>query len=127
MLHFLTHFALDGAACDPSAGGFLAFPRWYQYLPGVKDAAGGCLPQITALTDIWLVVAAIIDILLRFASILAVGIIIYGGVKFIMSQGEPDQTKQARETIFNALIGLAIAVAASFVVSFVAGQFKGGP
>lgn len=125
MMHLLKNLAAQNVTpCDLDGGSLLGFPHWYKYLNGIQDTNGGCIPQIKALTDIWLIVAAVLDILLRFASILAIGIIIYGGVKFIMSQGEPDKTSNARETIFNALIGLAISVVAAFVVNFVAGQFN---
>jgi len=125
MLNLLNTFAAQIVTpCDLKGGSFLSFPSWYKYLNGIEDTNKACIPQIKALTDIWLIVAAVLDILLRFASILAIVIIIYGGVRFIMSQGEPDQTAKARETIFNALIGLVISVVAAFVVNFVAGQFS---
>ena len=124
MIQLLTRFALEGAPCSLKGGSLLAFPHWYEYLPGVQDAAKGCIPQISALSDIWLIAAAVIDIMLRFASIFAVGIIVFGGVKYIMSQGEPDKTTQARDTIFNALIGLAICIAATFMVNFIAQRFN---
>lgn len=120
----LVHFA---DSCDPNSGqgGFLGFPHWYQYLPGQTDATTHqCLPQIQSINDVWLIVAAIIDILLRVASIAAIGFIIYAGIKFITSRGEPDKAKQARDTIWDALIGLVIAVAAAAIVSFVAGKFN---
>lgn len=126
MINTITHFLSLQAASCAGGGGLLAFPHWYEYLPSAQDSLNNCIPQITALTDIWLIVAALIDILLRLASILAVGIIIYGGVQFIMSQGEPDKTAKARDTIFNALIGLAICVASTFLVGFLAQRFSGG-
>ena len=76
------------------------------------------------ITDIWLVVAAVIDILLRIAALVAVGFIVVGGVSYVTSQGEPDRTKTALRTIINALIGLAIAIAATAIVTFIAGRFK---
>jgi ABC-type Fe3+ transport system permease subunit len=95
---------------------FLLFPTWYEYLKPNSN----CQPTITSLNDIWLIVAAIIDILLRVAAILAVGFIIYGGIKYTTSQGSPEQTNSAKNTILNAVIGLVIAVVASVVVSFIA-------
>ena len=51
--------------------------------------------------------------------------VIYGGIEFIMSQGEPDKANKARGTVINALIGLVIAVAAATLVTFIAGRFNG--
>ncbi len=117
----LLHFA---AAPKPCPGGsFLGFPTWYHYLPGVTDSTTGlCSPQITNLSDAWLIVAAIIEILLRVAGLAAVIFVIYGGVSFVTSEGDPEKAKGARSTIINALIGLAIAVAASAIIAFIAGS-----
>ncbi|HET7060357.1 MAG TPA: hypothetical protein VFH99_03530 [Candidatus Saccharimonadales bacterium] len=92
---------------------FLGFPTWYKYLPNGQ-------PQIQSLTDIWLIVAAVIEILLRVAAIVAVVFIIYGGFSYTTSQGDPESTGRAKSTLVNALIGLAVAVMAAAIVSFIA-------
>jgi hypothetical protein len=126
MYNFLSHFA---AACNPSGGGFLGFPTWYKYLHGVSAPNGAgnantCLPQVGSLSDIWLIVAALVEILLRVAGLAAIIFVIYGGVQYITSQGEPDKTGRAKQTVLNALIGLVIAIGATIFVTFVAGRFK---
>jgi hypothetical protein len=111
------------AAKPCPGGGFLGFPTWYKYLAGHTDPNTHlCSPQIQGLNDIWLVVAAIIEILLQVAALLAVVMVIYGSINFIMSRGEPDKTANARNTIINALLGLAIAVIAAATVNFIAGS-----
>jgi hypothetical protein len=119
----LSRFA--AATCDPSlnAGSFLGLPPWYKYLGGVMTNYG-CVPQVQQLSDVWLIGAAIIEILLRIAALGAVIFVIVGGVQFMTSHGDPGATKKARETVINALIGLVIAVAATAVVTFIAGRFK---
>ena len=111
------------AACQYPNSNFLGFPFWYTYLPPVKDASGNCVPSLTKLTDVWLIVAAVIDDLLRIAALIAIVMVIYGGFEFITSQGDPEKAKNARGTIINALIGLAIAILATTIVSFIAGRF----
>jgi hypothetical protein len=127
---FLSRFAADPPApvdCTPAhgAGKFLNFPHWYEYLHGVKNINGSdaCIPQIRAINDVWLIVAAVVEMLLRIAALAAIGFVLYGGVMYIMSQGEPEKTAKAKDTIFNALIGLAIAVTASVMVAFLASRF----
>lgn len=117
-------FAAIGDTCQPStfAKNFLGFPHWYDYLGGVQDAQGQCVPKMSALSDVWLVVAAVLDILLRVAGIVAVFIVIYGAAMYITSQGEPDKVLKAKNTIVNALIGLALAVMASATIAFIAGS-----
>jgi type IV secretion system pilin len=120
----LTHFS---AAC--TGGSFLGFPHWYEYLngqtiPAVNDVPAQCVPQISSISDIWLIVAAIVDMLLRLAGLVSIAFVIYGGIMFITSQGDPGKTNKARQTIINALIGVSISIVATIVVTFIAGQFK---
>ncbi len=121
MLYDLIHFA----ATKPCEGGsFLGFPKWYKYLPGVNDPTTGlCSPQLAKLNDIWLIGAAILELLLRISALLAVFIVLYSGIRYILSQGNPDQVQQAKNTLTNALVGLVIAIAATAVVTFIAGSF----
>lgn len=114
---FFSRFA---ASCTPTGGGFFGLKPWYAYLDGETDSLGRCVPQLgNSGQGIWLVVLAIIDSLLRIASLVAVGFIIYGGIQYVISQGEPDKTNQAKNTIINALVGLVISIAAASIVSFV--------
>ena len=124
-----------GSTCQLTSSNFLGLPTWYHYLPGVWSLGPGaspnaanlgsaCTPTIAGLGDIWLIVAAAIEILLRIAGLVAVAMVIYGGVQYITSQGEPEQAKKARGTIIDALIGLVIAIVAATVITFIAGQFK---
>ena len=115
-------------------GGFLGLPTWHKHLEGVEtdeiDSITGtstgnkvCAPQIDGLSDIWKIVAAVLELLLRLASLIAIGLVVYGGVTYITSQGSPDKTKQALKTIINALIGLVISIIAAALVGFIAGRF----
>lgn len=113
-----------GQSCSPSGGNFLDFPKWYEYLNGIYDAHGACIPQVQGLGDIWLIVMAIIEILLRVAAILAVIFVIYAGISYTTSQGDPDATGRAKGTLVNSLIGLAISVMAAAIVAFIAGSFN---
>src|ERR1700689_3547884 len=97
---------------------FLGLPTWYEYLK-----CNGGSPSLTGITDVWLIAAAIVDILLRVPAIIAIFMLIYGGIQFITSQGEPERAKQARGTIINALIGLVISVVAATIVTYIAGRF----
>lgn len=111
------HFAIS-CAQGSSFNQFFKFPTWYEYLPCV-----GGQPQLTSISGIWLIVAAIIDILLRVAAIIAVFLIIYAGIQYSTSRGEPDQTRKALNTIIYAAIGLIICILAAVIVTFIAGSF----
>lgn len=121
LIHSLvSFFAAAGDRCNLGGDTIFGFPHWYQYLNGVLDDHGTCLPQIQGLSDIWLIVAAIIEVLLRVAALVAVVFVIYGGFSYTTSQGDPEGTARARKTIVNSLIGLAVAVMAAAIVSFIA-------
>ena len=113
------NWIIFAAAAQPGCkSSFFGLPYWYTYLN--VTAPPGCTPQIQGLNDIWLIVAAIIEIALRIAAIVAVVFIIYGGFGYVTSQGDPEGTAKAKSTLVNALIGLAVAVMAAVIVSFIA-------
>lgn len=127
--------AATAEACGKAAGGFLSFPTWYKYLePSFEDLDGPTGPDpgectislpednqgnqsvLLAATPIGL---AIFEILLRIASLIAIGFVIYGGIQYIISQGEPERIKNARTTIINALIGMVITIFSSAIVNLI--------
>jgi hypothetical protein len=124
MTTVLTQLQSFAAACRPGAGGMpdFLFPTWYKYLEG-ETVGGTCSVVFAFPDDLGAVVIAIVEMLLRLAGLVAVVFVIYGGFKYITSQGSPDSTKVARETIQNALIGLVIAIMASAIVGFIAQVF----
>ncbi len=112
-------FAAGGSGCTKS---FFAIPTWYKYLP--LSAAPECNIVTGDLGGkvFILVLMAVIEILLTLAGFIAVGYIIFGSFKFILSQGDPQKVVGARTTILNAVIGLIIAIIGSQIVSFIAGK-----
>jgi len=116
---------LATSTCD-KGGSFFGFPYWYKYLEygDVTTTVGGstvttCEVMNFGIEDIPLIGLAAVDIALRIAALVAIGYIIYGGVLFVIGQGESDKTKKARQTVINALIGLAISILSVAVVNFV--------
>lgn len=64
----------------------------------------------------------IFNVILAFAGAVAVAFIVIGGVKYILSQGESNEIKQARDTILYSLIGIVVVVVAFMLVNFVIGK-----
>jgi hypothetical protein len=119
MLSLLTQSGVQGKNCGYPE--FFGLKPWYYYL----ETDGKCnvtqfqvLPE-TGVSDFFLVALVIVDDLLRIAGFVAIGYIIYGGILYVTSQGSPDQTGKAQNTIINALIGLVIASIAVAAVSFI--------
>lgn len=132
LTQLLSHFA---AVCHPTTTEFFGLPTWYKYLdqagkfhlnPGTDRCElapfgeGGMM-----VGDISLIGLALIDIAFRIAGIVAVGYIVWGGIQFVIAQGESDRTKKARQTVINALIGLAISLLAIGFVAFIGARIGG--
>jgi hypothetical protein len=123
LLPFLHIFSLN-TACAPKT--FFLLPSWYEYLyrAGRIDYQGNS--QVCQLVgpiqwpgDVVLIGIALLDLGLRIAGMLAVAYVVWGGIQYVTSQGEPDKTKKAQETIINALIGMVLATMATAIVAFI--------
>lgn len=121
IVNLISRFAAEGDACTVDGGSFFGLPTWYKYVnDGVGEiVAGKCTPIMEFPNSVASILLAVIEIMLRVAAMIAVGFVIYGGFRFILSQGDPEQAAHARSTVINALIGLAIAMIAIVAVSFV--------
>ena len=115
---------------------FLGLKPWYAYIgneldDGSKDSKNLCSVKCFNLlaskepnecgqkgSDVPLVLLAIADDLLRIAGLVALGFVFVGAFKYVGSQGSPEGTAKAQETIINALIGLVLALSAVAIVSF---------
>lgn len=98
---------------------FLKFPTWYKYIIDPATPATKCELKFDPTTDMPKVLLAVFEIILRVGGMLAVGMVIYGGILYVISQGEPDKTKGARGTIINAIIGLVITMSAVAIVNLI--------
>lgn len=79
----------------------------------------------SSLDTFWLIALAVLEDLLRIAGFLAVGVVIYGGIRYMTSAGDPSTAKAAQQTILNAVIGMAIAIIAATTVSFLGNKLGG--
>lgn len=120
MIDFISlNLSRFSATC--SGGSFFGFPKWYKYLDGQLDSVG-CVPKLTGLSDIWLIGLAVLEMLLRLAAMAAIVYVIYGGIRFMTSRGNPDKLTSARIAVQDALIGLVITIVAIAIVSYFAGR-----
>lgn len=119
--------AQSNTGCEDAPTFFLGLPTWYKYLELDEncDVVGPNKPGTDELD--WqkaggFVGLAIIEFMVRVATIITIGYVIYGGIRYILSQGEPDGIKNARQTITNGLIGLVISLIAVGIVAFITSQ-----
>jgi len=105
---------------DNTGYSFFGFPHWWQYIStGQKDLFGKCTPVVTLPQGAWAIAFAVVDMLLYLAGLAAVISIIIAGIGYITATGSADKITASRKRIQNALIGLAIVLVASAIVSFI--------
>lgn len=133
---YATPAIASAAACQPSGSTFLGLPTWYKYLEGQpdqskdrKDKNGNTIPGCSvvldglSIADILVPVGmAVLEILFRIVGIVSVFMVIRGGFGYITSQGNPGDTKVAKDRIVNAFIGIAISLVATSAIVFFYGE-----
>lgn len=94
-------------------------------LKGVDDqayAAAGCGTQ----KDAGVVVNAVIEVVLGFTGVIAVGVVIYGGFLFLSSSGDASKVKRGQDAIKYGLIGLVVSLLAYGIVALVSSMVANG-
>jgi hypothetical protein len=118
----LTFVATSPAAPSASAAcaerPLLTFPAWYKGL-SLDDS---CNIEDFKLNDIWVIVMNIIEILIQVVAYVSTAFIIWGGFKYIKSEGDPGKISEAKAAILNAIYGLVIALASVAIVEFIQGR-----
>jgi membrane-associated HD superfamily phosphohydrolase len=62
---------------------------------------------------------SVLKLVFGFAGAISVIIIVIAGLKYVTSQGNPQETAKAKDTIIYAVIGLAVCFLAFFIIGFV--------
>ena len=100
--------------------------------PDGKDATGNSLTECGGLkgssnqNDLMAQANTIINVVIGVIGFVAVAFIIFGGVQYTTSAGDPGKVKKAKDTILYGIIGLVVAMLAYAIVNFVlANVFKG--
>lgn len=109
------------AACG--SGGvaeFLGLKSWDSCL----DHSANGAPEIRSLSSLWLIILPLLDDAIKVAGYTAAGFVLWGGIKYTKSQGDPGQINESRQVIYNALFGLLLAMISVAIVNFVAGAIK---
>jgi len=117
--------------------GFLAFFLALIFLP-LATSAAGTVPTIDStlqgtgipMVSLTVFLLNILRIFFGILGVLAVFLIIYGGLIWISWQGDPDKVKKAKQIIYNTIIGLIVIFSAfaisSFLMAWLSGWGAGG-
>jgi len=73
------------------------------------------LPQVNADGS---TLNTILQIIIGIVAALSVLFIVIGGLRFVLSDGDPQGASKARSTVVYALVGLVIAISAEAIVAF---------
>lgn len=103
-------------------GNFLGFRPWYQ---GLTEADCKTLVKVSEKDDgamglstfIWTAVLNVVFDLSLAAGYIAIGLVIYGGYLYMMSQGDPGKMAKGKKTLMSAIIGLVITMGATILVN----------
>ena len=110
-------------ACGGSGRYLLGIPSWDRGLGDCEQIEG---EEILSGEKVTLIVNNILAILTHLAAFVAVGFIIYGGFKYVLSTGNADQATEARKTIINAGIGAVIVIMARVLTEIIHNNLTGG-
>lgn len=85
---------------------------------GLREGAGDSLDRIQQTgTDID--ITTILYFVYATAAVVAVGFIVYGGIQYTTTQGDPGKIRQAGQTLAFAIIGLIVVLLATVFTNFI--------
>ena len=85
----------------------------------LRLGTGSCAVESTGTSSLNALVKKVINILSVIVGVVAVIMIIIGGLKYITSGGESSNVSGAKNTIIYAIVGLVVVALAQFIVRFV--------
>lgn len=97
---------------------------WDACLESITDPQTGNVTQVPTLQCIPIVFHNIVSGALMFAGAVALFMIVYAGIRYITSRGDPKAVEGARNTLTWAIIGLIIILVSFTIINFV-GYFTG--
>ena len=71
------------------------------------------------------IVKTVTNVMLFIIGAVAVIMLIIGGIRYTVSNGDQGAVKSAKDTILYAIIGIVVAILAYAIVNFVVGSFSG--
>lgn len=74
---------------------------------------------LNATNDLITIIQNIVNVLLGFVGFLALLMVVWGGIRYIISRGNEDEVEKAKYTIFYALVGLLVIGISAALVNFV--------
>lgn len=89
-----------------------------QFDPGLNQVSNGLNNSLSS-TDPRIVIGRIINMVLGFLGVIAVGIILLGGFKWMTAGGNEEKTGEAKKLLGAGVIGLVIILSSWAIATFV--------
>ena len=99
--------------------GTVTYQTWGRNSAACSKAASMITDPECGGNDLNTVIQAIVNTIVFVVGIVAVVMIILGGIQYSTSQGDPGKVKKAKDTILYGIIGLVVAILAFAIVNFV--------
>jgi len=121
-------FAADSYNCSSH---FLGLRAWYDGLTGDKcemknpESVFGSDASDAVSKYVWKIVLNCVSMVLGIAGYLAIGLVIWGGILYVISQGDPVRAAKGKKTVQNSVIGLAIVMTGSIISGAISDIIKG--
>ncbi len=91
---------------------------------GTNDGSGGSICDAAQKDNVQDFVKNTVNVALMVLGMVAVIMIVIGGIRYTTSNGDSSSMKGAKDTILYAVVGLVIAILAYAIVNFVLGAFS---
>lgn len=97
---------------------------WDSCLEKIIDSKTGTVTEVPTLQCVPIVFHNIVSAALTFAGAVALFMIVYAGIRYITSGGDPKAVEGARNTLTWAIIGLIVILISFAIINFI-GYFTG--
>jgi len=116
LIIFITLILLSNGQCFAA----LKFSDWQAGLQTTASRAG-----VSTASDLLDIIVPLINALLAFVGVFFFLLFIYGGFKWLTAAGAADKVDKAKKLLVNAVIGLAIIIAAYAITLFISKAIEG--
>ena len=93
-------------------------------LPSQINTLVGNVSNLGGSNSLQGIISFVLSLLLTVSVLLAFFFILFGGVRWIMSQGDKKQLENAQKTILYAIIGLVVVLLSFFIINLIGFAFN---
>ncbi len=104
---------------------FLGLPAWYDKLVDSKCNVKTPHGDDEVKAYVWTIVLNIMSMIMGIVGYVAIGFVMWGGIQYMLAQGDTSKVAKGKKTITNSVIGLIIVMTSSIISGALAGIVSG--